>query len=366
MAKKLKILILAKPFGKIYPKHKAKYDFLKAIEEFAHVQYWSKNGDIRDIIRKIGYIPDFIFQYDIAYGYSYTPKVWGLDQVSIPKGAYVNDAQWSPQNRMRYFEQNRIDIIFSTYKYGFLSRYPKFKSKFRWLPYSINPQVTKDWGANKEIDFLFMGQIDPRYPFRAAVVDRMKGISGFKYYSHRNNAPLPKNMKLNEEFSKEINRSKIFFTCGSIFKYAVLKFFEAPGSRTLLLAEPNQDILDLGFKDGENFVACNQDNFYEKAMYYLENEEERERITQNGYEFIHTFHTNRVRAQQFVKNIQDFLKTLPAKKKKMLPQPKHEANARNWALNQKRQTNARHWTINQKRQTENSNWNVYRIDKKQN
>lgn len=70
------------------------------------------------------------------------------------------------------------------------------------------------------------------------------------------------------------------------------------------------DILELGFKDGENFIACNQSNFYEKSMYYWKNEEERNRITENGYQFIHTKHTDEVRAKEFVDEVQRFIKTL--------------------------------------------------------
>ncbi|NLY79289.1 MAG: glycosyltransferase family 1 protein, partial [Lysinibacillus sp.] len=55
--------------------------------------------------------------------------------------------------------------------------------------------------------------------------------------------------------------------------------------------------------------ACDQSNFYEKAMYYLENEEERIRITENGYKFIHENHTDDVRARNFVNEIREFIQS---------------------------------------------------------
>lgn len=45
-------------------------------------------------------------------------------------------------------------------------------------------------------------------------------------------------------------------------------------------------------------------------MYYWKNEEERNRITENGYQFIHTKHTDEVRAKEFVDEVQRFIKTL--------------------------------------------------------
>lgn len=136
----------------------------------------------------------------------------------------------------------------------------------------------------------------------------MRNIEGFVFHQHPGHrVKRSSKSMIDEKYSKELNRANMFFTCGSKFKYPVLKYFEAPACRTLLLAEPVQDILELGFEDGINFVACDQSNFYEKAMYYLENEEERQIITDNGYQFIHTHHTNDIRAQQFVKDVEDFL-----------------------------------------------------------
>ncbi|HLR41268.1 MAG TPA: glycosyltransferase, partial [Virgibacillus sp.] len=75
----------------------------------------------------------------------------------------------------------------------------------------------------------------------------------------------------------------------------------------LLLAETNKDVEDLGFIDGENYVACTVENFYEKTQYYLSHEEERKRITENSYHFIHNHHTNDHRAQQMMQAIEECL-----------------------------------------------------------
>lgn len=86
----------------------------------------------------------------------------------------------------------------------------------------------------------------------------------------------------------------------------VVEIFEAPACRTLLLAEPNQDIYDLGFKDGTHFIACEVEDFYDKAKYYLQNEKERQRITDNGYRLVHSRHTYHARAQEIADAIIDF------------------------------------------------------------
>jgi len=299
------------------PKHKVKFEMVKAIDEFADVQYWYKDGYLPNILSKINFKPDFIFHYDIAYNYALSPKITGLNVVDIPKGCFVIDSHFDKNVRINYFEENKIDIIFSVTKGHFLSVFPEYQKKFKWHPWSIDPTIFKDWNMNKDINYLLMGLVNNglvrwppkgKYPFREAVLQQMKNEPGFIHHPHPGlYIKEEEHAFLNEKYAKELNKAKIFFTCGSKLHYPVLKFFEAPACKTLLLAEPNQDILELGFTDGSNFIACNINDFYEKAKYYLQNEEERKRITDNGYHFIHSQHTNRIRAQEFINTIKKFL-----------------------------------------------------------
>ncbi|MGG1397245.1 glycosyltransferase [Bacillus salipaludis] len=304
---KLKILILTKEFYKIYPKQKPKYDLFNSVEKYAEVKYWHKDGHINEILKELNFIPDFIFHYDIT-GYAFSPRILGLDQVNIPKGTYVIDAHWKPADRQKYIDQNQIDLIFSATKEAFLNRYPQYSNKFRFLPFSVNPSIIKDLNLVRDIDFLLMGLLSTgSYPFRETVLKVFQNEKGFVYYPHPGHTTKNTNAIINERFAKELNRAKIFFTCGSNYKYPVAKFLEAPGCKTLLVAEPNQDIFELGFKDGVNFVACDSSNVYEKAMYYLSNSDERERIALNGYKLVHEYHTNEVRAKEFIAYINEFL-----------------------------------------------------------
>ncbi|WP_134704967.1 glycosyltransferase [Ammoniphilus sp. YIM 78166] len=342
--KRLKLLFLVKPFGSKYPKHKAKYDFLRAIEEFAEVKYWNNDGDIREILKKLNYSPDFIFHYDVGWNFTYAPKIKGLEKLTIPVGSYVIDVHSPKEQRLRYFKESKVDLIFSVTKHPFLKAFPQYKSKFRFLPFSINPDVIKNWKEPKDIDFLLMGLISSRqrYPLREAVLKKMSGMAGFVHIPHPGHFAAPrKDLIVNENYARTLNRSKIFFTCGGLLKYPVMKFFEAPGCGTLLFAEPNPDITELGFKDGVNYVACHPSNFYEKALYYLENEDERERISKNGYDFIHAHHTNRVRAKEFIRYVEDYLQKSPKKRASAAPRrspQKSRANASHWIAGGARNT----------------------------
>jgi len=328
MEEQLKVLVLIKPFWN-YPKHQPKIDMIKALENHADVYYWYKNGHIKTILQELNIEPDFIFHYDIAWNYGLAPKIDGLAEINIPIGCFVIDLHWSPKARSQYFGKNNIDIIFSVSKHPFLQVFPQYKQKLRWLPWSINPEIMKDWGMDKDIDALLMGLVyvngqtrgkfdlprkiptKGRYAFRDAVFMKMRDEPGFVLHPHPGHrVTQSKYLIVKEDYAKELNRSKIFFTCGSHDEAgapAVLKFFEAPACNTLLLAETNKDVEDLGFIDGENYVACTVENFYEKTQYYLSHEEERKRITENSYHFIHNHHTNDHRAQQMMQAIEECL-----------------------------------------------------------
>ncbi len=302
------ILILVRRFDKLFPKHKVKYEFLQAIEKVANVTYHHEDGDILAILKQQKVKPDFILHYDITARNLLSPRIKHLDKIDIPIGAYVIDAHWRPDQRKEYFESNNISLIFSVSKYPFLKRYPEYKGKFRYLPFSINPNIIKDWQLPKDIDYLLMGHIARSYPFRIKVRDKMKNMRSFVYHKHPGHLKKDRSLYIiDEEYGKEINRAKIFFTCGSIYKYPVMKYFEVPGCNTLLIAEKNRDLTDLGFKNGIHYVVADETNFFEKATYYIKNETKRKEIALNGYHFIHKHHTHEVRAKQFIRYVQNFL-----------------------------------------------------------
>lgn len=323
-----KILILMKPFGK-FPKHQPKVDMIQALEQYAEVYYWSKNGHIQDILKKLAIEPDFILHYDIAWNSFFAPRVEGLDEVKIPTGCFVIDLHWKPEQRIKYINDNQIDIIFSVSKHPFLKLFPQFNNKMYWTPWAINPKIMKDWRKRKDIDCLLMGLVyvdhrnlaghtlprqlpsKGRYAFRDAVFEQMKTTPGFVFHPHPGHLTIKSDLLLaNKAYAEEINRAKIFYTCGSrntTGGIAVLKFFEVPACHTLLLAETNEDIEELGFKDTVNFVACTIEEIKEKTNFYLTHDSIRQKITKNGYEFIHQHHTIHHRARQMIEEIKKLI-----------------------------------------------------------
>ena len=74
-----------------------------------------------------------------------------------------------------------------------------------------------------------------------------------------------------------------------------MKYFEALACGTLLLASSSPELEELGFIDGETFVAVDKESIVEKVSYYLMHDEERERIIQQGRQLILNRHTTEKR-----------------------------------------------------------------------
>src|SRR5690625_5117365 len=93
-----------------------------------------------------------------------------------------------------------------------------------------------------------------RYAFRDAVFRNFKDREDFVFHPHPGHlVKKANNIFVNEKYAKELNRSKIFFTCGSRIStgsVAVLKYFITSACKSLNLAELNKKMEGLRFIEG--------------------------------------------------------------------------------------------------------------------
>lgn len=281
------------------------------LKKLVNLLIWRKPGHISHIFKKMPARPDFILiLHDMEQRIS--PMIKGLANTNIPTGLFVNDVHRLTNMRRNYIEKNKIDYLFPVVRDKFIDTYPEFKSRMEWLPHFIHPGLYKDYGLQKDIDLLMMGAVNDVYPLRQKILTYYSRDERFVFHRH----PGYREFHREEEqqnyigytYAKEVNRAKIFFTCPSIFYYPVIKYFEVLACRTLLLAPTFRELEDLGFIPGYHFVPINEHNFKEKAAYYLQNETERQKISEQGYHFIHQNHTVNIRAHQLVKRIKSIIK----------------------------------------------------------
>ena len=311
----LNILVLDFDFSDSYYKNSFYlWDELKKISNcvlLTTTQY-KPSIDLEEIVQLCPFKPDFIIINDFINVY-HNWKMTGFEKVNIPIGYMPHDTDAIADQRREYMSQTKPSLIFPLYKESFLRNYPEYAGKMRWLPHHVNTDIFKDYNQNKDIDGLIIGRVKQiLYSLRRKIVERMQGHPGFVYIVHPYDQESPHALGLKgEEYARLINQTKVFFSCCSTLQYPLLKYFETLGCRTLLLADTCSDLTELGFIPGEHFVEINEDNFYEKFLFYINNPTERNRIATNGYQFVRTQHSTAARAQQLLSYITEYLKNQP-------------------------------------------------------
>ncbi|MEN6325098.1 MAG: glycosyltransferase family 1 protein, partial [Syntrophomonas sp.] len=194
------------------------YDLLTQASHYAEFKIWHQPGDIRDILGQLDTQPDFIFVNE--FGETNSPMITGLSSITIPYAILLYDLHYKVEERRELVKNIDPEYIFALYRDKFYDWYPEFSDRLIWFPHHVNTDVFKDYGLNKDIDYLLMGGIhEGVYPLRTKILEKMTGKPGFVYHEHpgwRNfNAEERNTYYVGEKYAQEINRAKIFFTCDS-------------------------------------------------------------------------------------------------------------------------------------------------------
>lgn len=68
-------------------------------------------------------------------------------------------------------------------------------------------------------------------------------------------SPLPITLS-NFFFRRQLETAQAVYTCGSVIRQPIRKFFEVPAAGALLVCEPCAGCLDMGFSHGTNMMVC--------------------------------------------------------------------------------------------------------------
>lgn len=173
-----------------------------------------------------------------------------------------------------------------------------------WLPHAAEPQAYPKIDIIQKYDVCFVGHVQetPNYNgiTRVDALDRLfKEFPNF-YYGSRN--PAFPNVNLFEDAAKKFSMSKIVFNI-SIKDDINMRVFETLSTGSFLLTNYIPTLGEL-FEDGKHLITYKTlDEMVEKAKYYLEHDEEREKIAQAGYEEFIAKHTYKHRIETILKTV---------------------------------------------------------------
>lgn len=243
------------------------------------------------------------------FSYAFFTEEW--DKIKIPKAMILEDCcDGLPHLQVKKAVDNKFDVLFCRYKREFFKYQKEYADKFadvKWLPHSVNTDMFKDYNLEKKYDVTMTGyHFPPIYYYRDMIFDVIEDKEYFtelkhKGYNKRNGGIY------GDDYAKFLNQSKISITCGMIYNRPVMKFFEIPATRTLLMSNYFPELNELGFKDGENMIAIRDIEKVDKQIRDVLNDDDmRKEITDNGYDFIRKNHSGEVRAKQFIEQLENY------------------------------------------------------------
>ena len=168
-----------------------------------------------------------------------------------------------------------------------------------WLPHAAEPKAYPNISIIKKYDVGFVGHVQevPNYNgiTRVDALDRLfKEFPNF-YYGSRHPGYPEKN--LFEDAAKKFSMSKVVFNI-TIKDDINMRTFETLSTGSFLLTNWIPTLGDL-FEDGKHLVTYKTlDEMVEKTKYYLEHDDEREKIAKAGYEEFIAKHTYKHRVEQ--------------------------------------------------------------------
>lgn len=197
----------------------------------------------------------------------------------------------------------------------------QIKTKHMFFPHSISPSQFKN--IKKDVDVCFIGCVSQAYPLRVSIFKDIKDfcINNNLTYIITNQPPNDdasdinriindpekrKIWKVGEDYFDSLSRSKIFIFSSGFTNGFVQKYVEGLMAGCLVMANEPFHAQELGLVDKETYVIINEKNWKEKILFYLNNNQELERISKNGQKLANEKHTNVHRINEMLDAMEKF------------------------------------------------------------
>ena len=273
---------------------------VKCLSEFFNVTVINEDCDYQQICEK--YEPDLalfesgVNNQDIHRLNIKNPHTHPM----IPKIGFHNGDPWCEARTgfLSDMDEWGIETFFSI-SCTIAEHMPEIADNLFVWPNFIDADIYRDYQLPKTIPVLITGGVSPLYPWRQRVSKLVTQhfpslICPHGGYIRSRSAPL---MLYGEEYSRLINTSWLVPTCGTLAKEILRKHFEIPGSKSCLVTEESPALKAAGFVDQQNCVFADEQDVLDKLDYLFHNQDKLERITDAGYNLVHSRHTLKRRDQ---------------------------------------------------------------------
>ena len=258
--------------------------------------------------------------YDLIVGYDFSPVKLKRDyNLSMKCVAYFSDEirnRTSGPHWKELLEDLERDDVYTFYWDRELVKQENFKNLF-YLPHFVNTEIYKNKDIPIQSDVMFAGRLDTDYRLNM-IVDLVESLGvSFKWYAIERHYQDALNRVKNkqtiekiysgfidneQDMAKAINKSKIVINMNSQGVSSLnYRTMQTLACKRLLISDKRQE-LDLF--DNKIPIYKNREDLKEKILFYLNNEQEYNRIT----EYCEMICREKYSSRQGVKYILDKIK----------------------------------------------------------
>jgi hypothetical protein len=228
------------------------------------------------------------------------PWVHGMNKIGLKKGMLLSDyvlfkRQVDAGNR--FLNYCGFDILFHhTLVEGENLKRSGRSERAVYLPFGVDTTYLKDLDLERDLDVCATWNDNPTaYPDRLKIKKEL-WASGLQCFF---------NQVFCDKYVNVLNRSKICICSRSIDNNIQSRFMEAAACGAMILTDPVTDLEIQGWVENKHLVIYRSvKECVEKAKYYASHEEDRQRIANQGRDFVIENFRNEVLIQKIVQEME--------------------------------------------------------------
>lgn len=218
----------------------------------------------------------------------------------VPKVGFCNADAYCATRSVFLSDMDRWGVdTFFTLAVSMAEYTPDIADRLFVWPNFVDGDIYRDYHQPKNIPILFTGSQAAHYPWRSRVHSIVTPQYPCMTTPHAGwfDDKAAGRMVQGASYAQLLNSALIAPTCGTIAREVIRKHFEIPASRTCLVTERTASIEAAGFVDMQNAVFAEQGDVVEKLEFLFAHPDELRRITDAGFELVHSRHAMAQRDQ---------------------------------------------------------------------
>lgn len=209
----------------------------------------------------------------------------------IPRAGILFTDPWSfnRYNFLRRLREWHVEDVFSIVHPG--SCRMGWDDEFIFFPWWIDDTVYRDYGEEKILPISMTGGGwlgEGPYPWRRELTRKL--IDHYPVYFSPVGSTHRSFRIVGEAYARLLNRSVFSAGCGTVYRLLTRKILEIPACRSCLITQPSPVFGEYGFCDMVNCVMTEPDDALDKVEFLFRNPDVLQRITDAGYELVHSEH----------------------------------------------------------------------------